>query len=317
MPAHPSPRFGYLLATAAAAMWALNGSLARFLLDDGVGALRLAQLRALGSLVLLVALVALWRPGLLRVPRKDLPQLAFLGIAGLAGVHATYFLAIERLQIGAALTIQYMGPLLILVWLRLVHGREVRRALWAAAGLSLIGCLLVVRAYEVTSLDALGVLAAVGAAITFAIYLLASERSGRRHQPATTLVWAFGFASLFWALLLPLWTFPAGRIASSTNALLALGVIVIGTLVPFALMVAAVRHIPASRAAVVATLEPVLAALIAWPIHAEALAAPQIAGGLAVVGAVVWMQTQAIAPAVDAAPEQMSSFPGPVGADPG
>ena len=61
--------------------------------------------------------------------------------------------------------------------------------------------------------------------------------------------------------------------------------------VVFALMLTAVRHVPASRAGVVATLEPVLAAMIAWPVHGEALAAPQIAGGLLVVTAVVWVQT--------------------------
>lgn len=55
-------------------------------------------------------------------------------------------------------------------------------------------------------------------------------------------------------------------------------------------MITAVRHLPASRAAVVATLEPVLGALIAWPIHHQALSPVQIAGGLVVVGAVVWVQ---------------------------
>src|SRR5919205_476736 len=72
---------GYLLAATAAALWALNGSLARFLLDDGISAFRLAQLRSLLSWVLLVAVVAVARPSLLRVRRADVPQLAFLGIA--------------------------------------------------------------------------------------------------------------------------------------------------------------------------------------------------------------------------------------------
>src|SRR5712691_563833 len=94
-----SPRLGYALAASAAAMWALNGSLARFLLDDGLPALRLAQLRSLVSFLLLAGALALTRRDLLRVDREDLPRLAFMGIAGLAGVHATYFLAIHRLQI--------------------------------------------------------------------------------------------------------------------------------------------------------------------------------------------------------------------------
>ena len=295
---------GYVLAATAATLWALNGSLARFLLDDGVNALRLAQLRSLVSWVLLVAVVAVARPSLLRVRRADVPQLAFLGIAGLAAVHATYFLAIDRLQIGAALTIQYLGPLLILVWLRVVHGRHLRRGLWAAAALSLVGSFLVVRAYDVDSLDALGVAAAVAAAVSFAVYLVTSERAGRRHHPVTTLAWGFGFASLFWAVVQPPWSFPFHRFDSPTNLLLGLGVAVIGTLLPFLCMVAAVRHIPAPRAAVVATLEPVLAAVIAYFVHGEALAPAQIAGGLVVVAAIIWVQLQRVSIAAESAPER-------------
>src|SRR5688500_15638548 len=102
-------------------MWALNGSLARFLLDDGVSAPHLSELRSGLSFVALLVGVAIVSPGRLRVERRDVPRLAWLGIAGLAGVHATYFLAIERLPIGVALVIQYLGPLLVLLWLRIAH----------------------------------------------------------------------------------------------------------------------------------------------------------------------------------------------------
>jgi len=56
----------------------------------------------------------------------------------------------------------------------------------------------------------------------------------------------------------------------------------------------------------VATLEPVLAALFAWVIHDESLSPPQIAGGLLVVAAVVWVQLQRISHDAEAAPEQAS-----------
>jgi drug/metabolite transporter (DMT)-like permease len=309
-----SNRVGYALAATAAAMWALNGSLARYLLDDGISAPRLSQMRSLLSWAILVAVVAAARPALLRVPRADVPRLAFLGIVGLAGVHATYFYAIDRLQIGVALTIQYLGPLLILLWLRLVHGRQLGRGLWGAAGLSAAGCFLVVRAYDVGALDALGVAAAFAAAVTFALYLVGSERLGRRFHPATILVWGFGFATAFWALAQPLWSFPTAEFNPPENVALGLGVAIVGTLVPFVLMVGAVRHIPASRAAVVATLEPVLAAAFAWMVHAEALSPAQIAGGLLVVAAVVWVQLQRISHADEAAPEQTSRKSGEVAA---
>ena len=296
------PRLGYALAASAATMWALNGSLSRLLLDDGVSALRLAQLRAVLTFVLLAVAVALLRPDLLRVRREDVPRLAFLGIAGLAGVHVTYFLSISRLDVGVALVIQYLGPLLLLLWLRVVLRRRLKRSLWAAAALSVLGCALVVEVWDPGAIDALGLLAAFGAAITFAIYLYSSEQAGHRYEPVTTLVWGFGFATLFWLVVQPAWTFPFDHFTSLGNLALGLGVVVIGTLLPFVAIVAALRHVPASRAAVVATLEPVLAAAIAWPVLGEALDAAQIAGGLLVVGAVIWVQAQQPADDQEAAP---------------
>ena len=287
-----SPARGYALAAAAAAMWSLNGSLARYLLDDDVPATRLSQLRSAGSFLILLAALALLRRDLLRIERREVPALAFLGIAGLALVHATYFIAIDRIEIGVALTVQYMAPLLLLLWLALAHGRRLRPSLWGAVGLSVAGCFLVVRAYDAGGLDGLGLLAAAGAAVTFALYMVGSERAGHDHEPVTTLVWAFGFASLFWAVATPWWSFPFEDFDTVRNSALGLGVILVGTLFPFVCMVEALRHIPAPRAAVVATLEPVLAAVFAYLIHEEALDAVQIFGGALVLVAVAWVQLQ-------------------------
>lgn len=287
-------------------MWALNGTFARALLDDHLPALRLAQLRSLASWAILLAALALTRRDLLRIRREDLGRLAFLGVGGLALVHATYFLAIGRLDIGVALVIQYLGPLLVLLWLRFAHGRQLPRALWGAVALSVVGCFFVLEPYGATHLDGLGVLAAFGAAVTFAVYLVAGERAGHRYPPVTTLVWAFGFASLFWAVVQPLWGFPIGDLGSLRHAALAAGVVLIGTLFPFLLMIEALRHIPAARAAVVATLEPVLAAALAWVILGQALDAVQIGGGLLVVAAVIWVQSQRSALADEAAPAYAS-----------
>ena len=286
-PVERNPARGYALVAAGAAMFALGGNLARYLLDDGVSAVRLSQLRSAGSLIVVAIALAIVRPHLMRVRRDELPQLAFLGICGLALVHATYYAAIDRLEIGVALVIQYTAPLILLVWLRVRYGRRLAPSLWGAVALSIAGCFLVVRAYDPGALDGLGVAAAVGAALTFAIYMVASERAGQRHEPVTTLLWAFLFASLFWAVVQPWWTFPFDRL----DVWLAVGVILVGTLFPFICVVAALRHIPAPRAAIAATLEPVLAAIFAWFMHDEELAAVQISGGVVVLVAVLWVQS--------------------------
>jgi drug/metabolite transporter (DMT)-like permease len=283
---------GYALAILAAALWALNGSFSIYLLDDGVAPTHLSELRSAGSFVLLLAFLAATNRQLLRVRRDDVPRLAFMGIAGLALVHAAYFAAIERLGVGPALTLEYLAPLLVLLWLWIVHGRRMQRSLWGALGLSVAGCFFVVRAYDANALDGYGVTAGLVAAVAFAIYITVGERAGHRYPAATTLLWAFGFATLFWTVVQPWWAFPFDALDTPRNVALALAVILVGTLLPFLLMVTALRHIPASRAAIVATLEPVLGAAFEWLIHGRELAAVQIAGGVAVLAAVLWVQTQ-------------------------
>ena len=286
------PSRGYLLAASGAALFSLNGIWARHLLDDGVDAARLSQLRSAGAWLILLVILALARPDLLRVDRSLLPGLALLGVAGLAAVHATFFLAIDRLEIGPALTIQYLAPLALLVWLRTVHGRRIAPSLWGAVGFSLLGCFLVVEAYDADDLDAVGLIAAFGSMVSFAIYMVGSERAGHRLEPVTTLFWVFGFATAFWALVTPWWSFPWDGLGSAENLLYGAALIVAGTLVPFICIVASLRHIPAPRAAVVATLEPALAGVFAWILLGEELAAVQVAGGAVVLMAVAWVQSR-------------------------
>ena len=286
-----SPRLGYALAAVAATMWAVNGSLARLVLDEGVSAVHLSQLRRTVSFLLLLAFLAAFRRGDLKVERREIPALAWLGVAGLAGVHASYFLAIERLDVGVALAIQYLGPLLLLLYVRFFRRRPLAPSLWGAVALSAVGSFLVVEAYDAGGIDGVGLIWAFLAAVFFALYLVLSENAGTRHKPHTTLTWAFGFTSLFWLLVRPPWTFPFDRFDDPRTALLGLGVAIVGTLIPFVLIVTAVRHIAAERAAVVSTLEPVLAAILAWPLLDQALAAPQILGIVLVVAAVTWVRT--------------------------
>jgi drug/metabolite transporter (DMT)-like permease len=289
---HRSPRLGYALAATAATLWALNGSIARFLLDDHLPPARLAELRSVCTVAVLAVMLALARPALLRVRRSDIGRLTVVGVIGFAGNSALYYAAIGRLDIGVALTVQYLGPLLLLLWLKLMHRRVLPAGIWGAAALSAVGCFFVVGGLRPGALDGIGVAEAFGAAVTFAIYLFASEQAGHRYAPLTILTWGFGLASVFWLITQTPWRFPVDLLSSPRNLAFAAYTVIGGTLIPFACMITAVRHLPAPRAAVVATLEPVLGALFAWPIHDQALTAIQIAGGLTVVGAIIWVQLQ-------------------------
>ena len=302
---HPDrrrPRLGYLLAAVAAAFFGINGSVVRAAFERGVDAAPLSQFRVTVAFALLAITLALVAPRRLRIARADVGRLAWLGIAGVAIVQFSYFLAVERLPISVALTIQFTGPMLVLLWLRIAHKRRLRPSLYGAVALSVVGSALVVEIYDAGGLDGLGVLFALVAAVTLAVYFVGFERAGHTYDAFTTLVWALGFATLGWLVVSPPWTFPFGDFGDAGNLALALCVVVFGTIVPFLLNVSALRHLPAARVGVIAALEPPIAAIVAWAVHGEALTAVQISGGLMVVAAVAWVQSHAPSPEVEAVP---------------
>jgi drug/metabolite transporter (DMT)-like permease len=299
------PVLGYALVLGAVVLWSVNATVAKVIVEaGGLSPLRLAEVRATGAALLLFTAVALTRPTSLRLSLGEGAFVAAFGIAGLAFVHFFYFAAIERLNIGIALVIQYLAPVLIALWARFFVHEPVRRRLWVALALSLAGLSLVVEIWTGGSLDTAGVGFSLAAALAYALYILMAEHRLRRGRDAYSLLgWGFLFAALFWAFAQPWWTFPGSVVTDETPLLgrlagielpvwLLIGyVVVMGTIAPFLMMVSALHHIPATRATVIAMAEPVLAGVVAYAWLQEELGGTQIAGGMLVLGGIVLAQT--------------------------
>jgi drug/metabolite transporter (DMT)-like permease len=289
------PLVGYAMAAGAAALFGVNGSVAKVAIRSGLPADRLTEIRCAGAFAGLLLLAGLTRARELRVRKRELLFLAAFGVGGVGLVQWTYFEAIGRLPVGIALVIQYVAPLLVALYARFVLREPVRKRVWAALALSLVGLVLVVRLWHGLVFDRLGILAAVGSMVTFAFYLLMAERGIRRRGSVPLLAWGFAFATVFWSATLPWWSYPGGRVTASASLLgrlqhlhlpvfaLVLWVIVLGTVVPFVLIVGALRHVPATRVGIVAMLEPVTATLLAWLWLRETLAPVQLLGAVVVL----------------------------------
>lgn len=234
--------------------------------------------------------VAWWR-GVLN-PRGGLGWFLVLG-ANLAVVNVTFYWALERLGVGPGATIQFLGPIFVLVWMVLVQGRAVRPAAWAAAVIALLGVLLVTEAWALEGADWLGVAAGLASALSFASYLLFGEALTHRYSIVTVMTWGFVFAAVIWAVVQPLWSFPTDLSGRVWAELAWVGVI--GTAVPFFASFAALKRVASGIVGVIATTEPVFAAAAAWVLLGQQLGTVQILGGLLVLGAVAAIQRWGIA----------------------
>jgi drug/metabolite transporter (DMT)-like permease len=299
----PRPVLGYAMVMTAATLWAVNGTVSKVILTTGLSSLRLAEVRSTGAFVLLALPLAATRPEMLRIRRRELPYFILFGVGGLALVQWFYFLAIHRLQIGIALLIQYIAPVLVALWARYVLHEPVRRRIWLALALALTGLALVVEIWSGLSLDAAGVAASLGAAGSYALYILMAEHRIGERDPVSLVCLGFLFASVLWAVLRPWWSFP-GHVVGEDVSLhghlssvhlpvwsLMVWMVLLGTIVPFALLVSALRYISATRAGIVAMLEPVAGALVAWVWLGETLGGVQLVGAAVVLAAIFLAQS--------------------------
>lgn len=300
---HRRPRLGYAMTLAAATLFAVNGAVSKLALEAGeMGTLRWTELRSTGGFVGLLLAVSILAPSRLGVARSQLPALALYGLFGFALVQWLYFVAIARLPIGIGLLFEFTAPVLIALWARFAWKEPVRQRVWVALALVIAGLVLVARVWQGATLDGIGVAAGLLAAGALAFFYLQGERLAGRHDSLAVVCVALGFASLFWALVQPWWSFPfssltveatlPGEILGTAPVwALAAWTIVLGTIAPFVLSIRALQHLPATTVGIVATFEPVAAAAVAWVWLGETLVAVQIAGGLVVLAGILLAET--------------------------
>src|SRR5215207_3126722 len=259
-------------------------------------------LRITGAMLVFVGYAACFRRSALLRPRGTaLLLLMALGLVGVAALQLTYNVAITRLPLGIALLIEYLAPVLVVLWVRFVRREPVHPRMWLAVALALGGLAVVSRVWNGLDFDGLGVVMALLAAVSFAAYFLLAEHNVGFDDPLRVILWAFVVAAVVMNIIQPIWTVPeiGGRTSmlgrldewSAAPWLVVAWVVVLGTVTPFFLEVLALRHLAATIVTVFAMLEPVIANVLGWAWFREALTPVQVVGAVAVLGGIVLAQT--------------------------
>ncbi|MFT4124203.1 MAG: EamA family transporter [Microbacteriaceae bacterium] len=261
------------------------GSAATRTVFGATGPLGATCLRLLFASALLLAIVRPWRrPGGARRPGSRRPGsrrrrlgVVALGLA-LAGMNSLIYLAIDRVPIGVAVTVEFLGPLGV----ALAQTRRWADAAWALlalAGVLLLGVDTVgtgVVGTDAAGLDAAGLALAALAAVFWAGYILASARLGAGETGLAPLAVAMTVAAL---VVLPL-GLPdaAAAVLADPRLLLVFALAALATSVlPYSLEFAALRRIPTRVFGVLASLGPAVAALAGLVVLHQALGPLQLA----------------------------------------
>ncbi|HWC14677.1 MAG TPA: DMT family transporter [Actinomycetota bacterium] len=285
---HSGAGLGLAAIAAAAALWSVAAVAARNLFDRGVDPIELAEARS----VIAVAGLALI-PAARRATARRRPGAVILLGVSIALVNAVYYMAIARLDVAVALVLQYTAPALVVLWVAATTRRRPAREVVVAVVVTFTGVVLVsgLLVGDVGRVSSAGVLFGVASSVLFATYTLLSERAGEAYGVLGALLRGFAAATVMWVAFQAPRGWPHDLFAPE-NVWEVLFVGTAGTLMPFILFLWGVQQVRAERAAVAATLEPILAAIVAWFWLDQVLEPIQLLGGALVLAGIVALQAR-------------------------
>ncbi|MES9555597.1 EamA family transporter [Streptomyces sp. NPDC007076] len=274
-PARPKGRGAALAPVALVVAGGLSvqfGSAVAVLLMPRAGALGVVTLRlAVAALVLLVVC----RPKVRGHSRADWGTVLAFGLA-MGGMNTLFYQAADRIPLGAAVTLEVLGPLALSVF----ASRRLINVVWA--GLALGGVVLL-SGGGLDRLDPAGAAYALGAGAMWATYIVFSARTGRRFPQADGLALAMVVAAL---LSLPLGIMESGsKLLVPSTVGLGAAVALLSSVLPYTLELMALRRLPAPTFAILMSLEPAIAATAGFLILDQALTTTDALAIALVIGA--------------------------------
>jgi drug/metabolite transporter, DME family len=300
------PLRGYLFIASAAFFWGVSATLGRAAFTGsalfGLESLRfslpkidpliLSQSRVtLSMLVLLPLLISRRGASSLRVPARDLLRFFVLGILGVAASNYLYYLAIQRTNVATAIILQYTAPVWVLVYTALRIGHLPSSLRITAVALAVAGCALAVGLIGSGGfrIDAIGVIAALLAAFSFAFYNVGGHVVLARYDRWKVLLWVLVGTSAFWFCVNPPWKILAAHYGPAQWTFM-LGFSLVSVLGPFSCYFAGLQHLDPTRAIVVSCLEPVFSIVLTAVALGEFVHLMQSIGILLVLVAIVLIQ---------------------------
>lgn len=275
--------------------FAISSIPAKLAMESGLSAWSLTQIRTIGAFLVLFIYVYLKNKSSLKIKAKELPILIIFGVFGFAAVNLLYFLAIQRLNVGIALIIEFTAPIWIALWMRFIQKKLISKLLWWGLVIGLTGLVLIAQVWRGLTLDGLGVTFAILDAFALALYFLVGEKLVGVKSSEATMAWGLGVSSAFFAIIQPWWTFPfekMGSVVELTGRLsgislptfyLVLWVIIFGTAIPYFLVLNGLRGLSAATTSSIGMLEPVLGGIFGWIFLCENLNFTQSVGAVVVL----------------------------------
>ncbi len=269
--------------------WAFAANIAFDLFTTGIHPLELAAASAMIATFGLAILHSFWGCE----PMKPMSLKQFVLGLVLVFLVAADYVAIQQLPVAIAIVLLFTAPILVVLWTAFVSRHAPSKAILLALILSILGVILISKLLEsnLEQVNWFGIAIGLTTAVCFAAYILLSEQLAGTGESIGILLKTYAVASLFWLVYQLTQGLPLALLTPDHfPKVFVVGMV--GNLLPYLLFLWSIQRVPAQQAAIVATLEPFVAAILAWLWFEQTLTGLQILGGILIVGAVTTLQLQ-------------------------
>ena len=284
---------GSALVLAGASLWGLIGLFNRTLMGAGLSPRSIVLVRNLGGLAVLALALLVWDRRAFRVSPRHLGWFFGTGVVSVVLFTWCYFSCQEQCSLGVAAILLYTSPAFVVVLSALLWREKLTRRKLAALALTFGGCVLVTGVLGGGAQVTLrGFLLGLGSGFFYALYSIFGRYALARYGPYTVTLYTFVFAGA--GSLVFLNPEELGTAIQTEGTLpAALGLVVVSTALPYLLYTAGLARVESGRAAILASVEPVVAALVGVLVFREPMSPTLGAGILCILGAVLLLRERA------------------------
>ena len=283
------PKLGPLLIIIAACFWGNMGIFVRHLEAYGFTAIQIVSIRlTLAAVLFSIIQIFIDRSGF-KIALRDIPLFLGLGLGSILFFTICYFSAITMMPLSTAAILLYTSPIWIMLMSVLFFHEKLNAKKLIALGFAFAGCVLV-SGISGEGITVIGLLLGLGSGLGYGLYSILGTVALRRYSPYTVTTWTFIFAACgSWFVNRPAEMISKFQAAGNLPLLLGfcLMTALITAVIPFLTYTLGLKTVEASKAGIIATLEPVVATIIGIVCFGEGLTILSATGILLVLSAVV------------------------------
>ncbi|MCY6484147.1 EamA family transporter [Clostridium aestuarii] len=284
-------KHGYLLALLAGVSWGFMGIFVKNLDDLGFNSMTISSFRPTIAVIFYLIINLIKNPECFKTNLKGLLFFAVYGIFALDGMFIASSYAVKYTGVATASVLLFINPIIVVVLSYFIFKEKFTTKKIIALILAILGCCLVVKAYDSNTfkLNLIGILWGILSGVTVALQNILGKIAIKKYSYKTHLIYSFLFGAIFLWFFVPPWDL-VKSIKGTDSLINILGIGFVATLIPNEAMIKALQYIESGKVSIVASVEPLVASILAFIIFGEIFEIPQLIGMFLIITSILLVQ---------------------------